>query len=214
MRMVADSKLQRIVVFQQSERAAGKIRFIGEHGRGMRITRVVDLPVDLPAVIDEAEAYLPERLDADLVLDYLKHPDLTHALALACKAEGIAVVASGRRVPVEGLYCPPTCCGLARDERLGAYAERFGTPELSVQVEDGRIQRIEVQRGSPCGSTWEAALAVAGLPVEEAVARYGLEVQVRCQADPASWDPLHGKSPVHFAGRVHAGVLEKALKKS
>jgi hypothetical protein len=212
--MVTDSKLQRIVVFQQSERAAAKIRWIGEHGRGMRIERVLDLPVDLPAVIDEPEVFLPERLNADLVLDYLKHPDLTHALALACKTEGIPVVASGRRVPVEGLFSPPTCCGLARHERLGVYAEQFGAPELSVQVEDGRIAHIEVQRGSPCGSTWEAALAVAGLPVEEAVARYGLEVQLRCQADPANWDPLYGKSPVHFAGRVHAGALGKALKKS
>jgi len=40
----------------------------------------------------------------------------------------------------------------------------------------------------------------------------GLEVQFFCSADPAGWDPIYGKSPVHFAGNVHAKALEKAIK--
>jgi len=28
----------------------------------------------------------------------------------------------------------------------------------------------------------------------------------------AGWDPLHGTSPVHFAGHIHAKALHKALK--
>ena len=51
-----------------------------------------------------------------------------------------------------------------------------------------------------------------GLPVEEAAVRIGLEVQFFCSADPAGWDPIHGKSPVHFAGNVHAKALEKAIR--
>lgn len=29
---------------------------------------------------------------------------------------------------------------------------------------------------------------------------------------PAGWDPIYGKSPIHFAGNVHAKALEKAIK--
>jgi len=42
--------------------------------------------------------------------------------------------------------------------------------------------------------------------------RIGLEVQFFCSADPAGWDPIYGKSPVHFAGNVHAKALEKAIE--
>jgi hypothetical protein len=49
------------------------------------------------------------------------------------------------------------------------------------------------------------------LPPEEAIVRIGLEVQYFCAADPAGWDPIHGKSPVHFAGNVHAAALKKAV---
>jgi len=71
---------------------------------------------------------------------------------------------------------------------------------------------VTVKRGAPCGATWEAALKIIGRPVEEAAVRMGLEVQFFCSADPAGWDPIYGKSPVHFAGNVHAKALEKAIK--
>ena len=67
-------------------------------------------------------------------------------------------------------------------------------------------------RGAPCGATWEAAQKVIGLPPEEAVVRIGLETQFFCSADPAGWDPIYGKSPVHFAGDVHSAALKRALK--
>jgi hypothetical protein len=77
---------------------------------------------------------------------------------------------------------------------------------------DGKIAAVTVVRGAPCGATWEAALKIIGLPAEEAVVRLGLEVQFFCGADPAGWDPIYGKSPVHFAGNVHAKALERAIK--
>lgn len=82
-----------------------------------------------------------------------------------------------------------------------------------MEVADGRIARIEVVRGAPCGATWDAALRVAGLPVEEAAVRIGLVVQYFCVADPSAWDPISGKSPVHLAGEFHKTALKKALKK-
>jgi len=100
--------LQRIVVFEQGGSADAKILGIRERGRDLRIERVVSIEACLPEVVDEAEDYLPDRLDADLVLDFLRHPDITQALALRCRDLGIPVVASGRRLQIEGLMCPPT----------------------------------------------------------------------------------------------------------
>ena len=78
-------------------------------------------------------------------------------------------------------------------------------------MSDSHIERIEVVRGAPCGATWKAAIRVTGLPPEEAVRRIGLDVQFYCSADPAGWDPIYGKSPVHFAGKVHSKALARAL---
>lgn len=89
----------------------------------------------------------------------------------------------------------------------------FGMPEFAVKVEKGRIREIKVLRGAPCGATWEAAIRVENLPLEEALVRIGLDVQYFCVADPSGWDPISGKSPVHLAGEFHTAALKKALKK-
>ncbi len=46
----------------------------------------------------------------------------------------------------------------------------------------------------------------------EAPTQLGLVTQFFCTADPAGWDPLYGKSPVHFAGEVHRAALLRALE--
>ena len=88
----------------------------------------------------------------------------------------------------------------------------FGAPEFAVDSVKGMLSGVQVLRGAPCGATWEAANRVVGLPLEEAVVRIGLETQFFCSADPAGWDPIYGKSPVHFAGEVHMSALKRALQ--
>jgi hypothetical protein len=82
-----------------------------------------------------------------------------------------------------------------------------------VLIANSKVKSIRVQRGAPCGATWEAAERVVGLPLEEAATRIGLETQFFCAADPSGWDPIHGKSPVHFAGEVHMVAFKRALRK-
>lgn len=94
------------------------------------------------------------------------------------------------------------------------YGERFGAPELVAQVKEERIISLQVRRGAPCGATWDAALRMVGMPVGEALSRIGLETQYFCTANPAGWDPLYGKSPVHFAGDIHKAALRRALEES
>jgi len=81
-----------------------------------------------------------------------------------------------------------------------------------VKITGGKITHITVKRGAPCGATCEAALRVVNMPAKEAIIRMGLETQFFCTADPAGWDPIYGKSPVHFAGGVHAAALKRAIK--
>ena len=80
-----------------------------------------------------------------------------------------------------------------------------------MKVENGRIASIEVKRGAPCGATWDVLARVIGLPIDEAVSTLAREVQYICYADPSAFDPIAGKSPLHYAGDVHAAALKKAL---
>ena len=80
-----------------------------------------------------------------------------------------------------------------------------------METENGLIKQIHVFKGAPCGATWHAAEEMKGLTIEEAMTRFGLEVQFVCSADPAAWDPLWGKSPVHMAADIHTAVLKTAV---
>jgi thymidylate synthase len=203
---------QKILVFEQNGKSATKTKGILEYGGGMFDVEVISVDADLPPVIEDSGEFLPSEFEADLVLDYLVHPDLSHDLGLICRKRNIPDAASGKKVPVKGVFTPPTCCGLVRDGSLGRYGELFGSPELKVEIFEGSIREIEVVRGAPCGATWKACENIVGLPVEEALTRIGLETQFHCTADPSNWDPIHGKSPVHFAGHVHKAALKKALQ--
>lgn len=199
-------------MFQQEGSGEAKIRALAEHGRDLAVVRVVNIDGPLPPVLDRPEALLPEDLEADLVLDHLRHPDLTHALALLCQVRGIPVIASGRRVPVPGLLSPPTCCGLAESSCPGPYGQQFGLPAYEVTLDKtGCVEDVLVLRGAPCGATWDAVPELLGRQPSDALTKVGLFAQIFCKARPAAWDPIWGKSPVHFAGHVHAKALRRAL---
>ena len=85
---------------------------------------------------------------------------------------------------------------------------------MEVDALNGRIVDIKVLKGAPCGATWEAASRILNLPVQEALVRIGLDVQYYCTADPAGWDPVHGRSPVHLAGKIHQKAFAAALQKT
>ena len=95
---------------------------------------------------------------------------------------------------------------------LGRYGEGFGKPVFDVTLKEGRIAEVTVRRGAPCGATWEAARRIIGLDPQVAIVRIGLETQFFCSADPAGWDPIYGKSPVHYAGERHSAALKRAIE--
>jgi len=99
---------QKIVVFQQNGSGEQKIAGIRKYGGTRFNLEIVSIDTPLPAVIEDDQAYLPQDIQADLVLDFLKHPDLSHDLAEICSRLKIPVVASGKKLRVKGIHTPPT----------------------------------------------------------------------------------------------------------
>ncbi len=207
--MSKHSTKQQIIVFQQAGAARYKIAGIETFGRNLEIAGIYDIPEVLSEIIDEPHEYISRDFQGDLVLNFMKHPDLSEYLVHLCNEKGIPVIASGQHVT--GAITPFTCCGLGRLPELGAYAECFGVPELDVEVEAGCISSVQVRRGASCGATWEVAEKIIGMEVEKALSAIGCKVQHICGADPSGFDPVSGRSPLHFAGDVHIAALRKAL---
>ena len=99
---------QRILVVEQNGSGEHKVKGLLALGGDAFVVERWSVDELLPPVIDDASAYLPERIEADLVLDFLKHPDLSHDLAAICRRQGIPMVASGKKLRVEGVATPPT----------------------------------------------------------------------------------------------------------
>ena len=102
------SRRQCILVFQQSGSGENKIAGLRKYGGKSLALESVSIDQSLPTVIDNTAAYLPENFQADLVLDFLKHPDLSHDLALICTGRNIPIIASGKKTTVKGAHTPPT----------------------------------------------------------------------------------------------------------
>jgi hypothetical protein len=102
------AKPQKILVFQQNNSGEKKIEGIRQYGDNRFTVEVVSINETLPEIIDDTTKYIPRNFQADLVLDYLKHPDLSHDLAALCRDKKIPVVASGKKLHVEGVLTPPT----------------------------------------------------------------------------------------------------------
>jgi hypothetical protein len=100
--------MQKIIVFQQNGSGRSKIEGINKFGEKQFSVTTFDIDAPLPLVIDDTSAYLPDTIDADLVLDFLKHRDLSDDLSLLCQKLKIPVVASGKKITIGKAVCPPT----------------------------------------------------------------------------------------------------------
>lgn len=188
-----------------------------------------EVPQYLPGFIEDPEEFVkglninPEVFDADLLILYTFHPDLTpeivkmageHGVKAAIIPGGIARAGSigeleriaekyNIHIEVDEICCTLEKCGVpAVDE----FAEKLGKPEIEVKAKDGRIASINVIRGSPCGSTWHAAEGLIGKTIEEAPSLAGL----LCQQYPCR--AVRGTpGGIHTSGDLHKDAMERAL---
>jgi len=101
------SETQNILVFQQNGSGIKKIEGVRQYGNNCFSLEIISIDAYLPTVIDDTKKYIPRNIEADLVLDYLKHPDLSYDLAVVCRDKKIPVVASGKKFRVKGAFTPP-----------------------------------------------------------------------------------------------------------
>lgn len=99
---------QRIMVFQQNGSGERKISGLREYGGDLLELEIVDIDEVLPIVIDDTREYLPKDVSCDLVLDFLRHNDLSTDLAAICEKSGIPLIASGKKITGQGIFTPPT----------------------------------------------------------------------------------------------------------
>ena len=102
------TKKQKILVFQQNGSGEKKIEGIKRYGKDRFSIEIISIDTPLPTVIDDTKEYIPQDISADLVLDFLKHPDISHDLAAICGNKKIPVVASGKKMRIKGIHTPPT----------------------------------------------------------------------------------------------------------
>lgn len=200
-----------ILVFQEKGSGEQKIEGVVEYGTSIKIKEIISIDTFLPDFIEEPADFVDKNFSADLVLNYLNHPDLVYYLIMLCERKNIPVVSPGKKG--KG-FTPFTCCGLGKSDTLGAYGEKFGIPEYKVELEGDRIRDITVIRGAPCGATWDALQEYIGCLIDDVLVRLPRQVQYFCSADPSGFDPVSGKSPVHFAGYVHIAALKHAIEKA
>lgn len=101
-------KMQKILVFQQNNSGESKVKGIRGRENGYLHLEIFSIDEALPVVIDDSSEYLPEHIQADIVVDYLKHPDLSYDLAMLCEKNNIPVVGSGKKYSGRNLFTPPT----------------------------------------------------------------------------------------------------------
>jgi hypothetical protein len=99
---------QKIMVFQQNGSGESKIAGVRKYGANRIELEVISINDTLPPLVEDTSAYLPGEIKADLVLDFLKHPDLSHDLAALCRNQHIPVIASGKKLDIKGVHAPPT----------------------------------------------------------------------------------------------------------
>ena len=106
--MQQESRRQKVTVFQQQGSGERKIAGVRLYGGDIIELDVVSIDLELPPVIDDSSEFLPEDLAADLVLDFLKHSDLSQDLADLCARKSIPIIASGKKIDNRWVVKPPT----------------------------------------------------------------------------------------------------------
>jgi hypothetical protein len=106
--IVQNNDRQKVTVFQQQGSGERKIAGVRLYGNDIIDLDVVSIDVELPPVVDDSSQFLPRELETDLVLDFLKHSDLSQDLADFCAEKGIPVIASGKKIDNKWVMKPPT----------------------------------------------------------------------------------------------------------
>lgn len=201
------------------------IETVKEHSDFSVVT--ADLPEFVPVFIEEPDEFLESInfdrrvFSAEIVITYSLHPDLTSSIAKLAAEAGVRSLivpggpsrasipelnkiseASGMNIEVDEI-----CCSLKPNAFNRPFTDIFGSPELEVKTENGKISEVKVIKGAPCGSTWHMAKEIVGTPTKDAPPKAGLLIQhYPCRA---SRGEVGG---IHESGELHKQAFIRGLK--
>ncbi|BDZ71610.1 DUF166 domain-containing protein [Methanobacterium petrolearium] len=173
--------------------------------------------------IDLPSETLAQLENADIIITYTLHPDLTLDLvdALHDKVEWIIVGAwrgDGFKNQLEkygNVTCPENMCDLSENGNpiFDEFVSKFGQPIVRVNCQGDKVVDVKVLRCSPCGSTRFVAEEMVGEPTETLPVRAGLRIQhYPCRA-PKMRLFADDECKKELAANFHKKAFENALKK-
>jgi len=198
----------------------------------------INLPTGLPAIIDEADEFLPRELPAaDLLISLGEHPGVAQmipdmvrrsgAKAVIAPADNRAWLSFGlarqikqklESMGVDMVY-PVPFCALTEDDsqnpHIQEFARHFGRPDVDMefyQDDKHRIGKVTVKREAPCGSTRFVAERLVGVWFREATEQAGLlHHQFPCLATMAM-DREFEDTLMHRAGNMLKQKIQQSIK--
>ena len=188
-------------------------------------TDFVELEQPVSMFADEIE--IPEdalkRLEnADILITYVTHPDLTLDLVelIHDKVEWVIVAAwrgEGFKNQLERLgnvTCPENMCDLQESGNpvFDEFVSKFGRPIVEIELENDKVKEIKVLRSSPCGSTFFVAEEMIGKNLEDLPIKAGLKIQnYPCRA-PKMRLFSDDECKKEMAANFHKEAFEDAIK--
>ncbi len=113
----------------------------------------IDLPEDALAKIKDANILITYTQHPDLTLDLVDmvNKDIDHIIVAAWRGEGF----KNQLKAYENVTCPYIMCELEENgnEIFDEFTSKIGKPKIDIKFNDGQIVDINVLRSSPCGST-------------------------------------------------------------
>jgi hypothetical protein len=197
-------------------------------------------PMDLPAIIDDADEFLPRELPAaDLLISLGEHPGVAQMIPDMVKRSGAkAVIAPAdnrawlpfglarqiqrklESLGVDMVYPVPFCTLTEEDSQnpyIREFAKHFGRPEVDLEFyrdDRYRVGKAAVTREAPCGSTRFVADSLIGVWFRDAVERAGLlHHQFPCLATMVM-DREFEDTLMHRAGAMVKQTVQESIKEA
>lgn len=223
----------RVEIFHVGGRYA---QLLGSHLAEMGQTYINEhlVPADLPMIIDDPEEFLPQAIGgADIVIAVNLHQDILVDLPRLVGPKGARaliapiespewirpglihqVTAECGKFGMESAFPKPFCSLEPRTPVIRRFCEEYqvGRPELALGVDDGRVAKVTVLRGSACGLThWVAERLVGERADETIVAKAAELLHLRPCLASMVLDPALGDTIMHESIRLIEAAARQAL---
>ncbi|MFX0135255.1 MAG: DUF166 domain-containing protein, partial [Candidatus Hodarchaeota archaeon] len=222
-----------ILLFQRGFYGERVVETIRKYTKKLEISKIFKIPKELPDIIEEPENYIPDKLfkNIDLIISYSLHADLSQYIVEKAKNNGIKVVIIPGEDPSFSqlgarrqlfkiaedevdIFSPEVTCALKPvkdNDIIKIFCSEIGHPEFKIETKEGKISKVDVIRGAPCGATWYVANGIIGETVKEAPQKAALLTQYYCRAS-RGYDIIRGEGKIHKAGKITMKAFEKAIE--